>query len=94
MFTVNGIGTKIYGKKDRSQDGSYTTTKWFVVFFFPLIPISSHRVKDHEKNNFMQVKYYFLEDIALDKKQVLFTYGKFILGIIMFLSILLFFLFW
>ncbi len=91
MLTINGIGTKIYGKKDQKQDGSYTTTKWFVFFFLPILPISSHRVKDHEKNDFMQVQYYFLEDIPLDKEQVVSTYGKVALGVAIVIFILFLF---
>jgi hypothetical protein len=45
-FTVNGIGTNIYGGKDPCPEcGSTIQTKWFVVFFIPLIPIGKYRTK-------------------------------------------------
>lgn len=91
MLTINGIGTKIYGKKDQKPDDSYITTKWFVFFFLPIIPISSHRVKDHEKNDFMQVQYYFIEDLPLDKEQVMSTYGRVALGIVIVIFIFVLF---
>jgi len=42
--TTNGIGTTYYGKRDFRTDGSWLTTEWVVVFFIPLLPISSRRI--------------------------------------------------
>jgi hypothetical protein len=39
--TFNGIGTTYYGKKDIYSDSSFIAIKWFVVGFFPLIPLGS-----------------------------------------------------
>ena len=45
-YTVNGIGTQIYGGKDPCREcGSRIQTKWFVVLFIPLIPIAKYRTK-------------------------------------------------
>jgi hypothetical protein len=45
-YTVNGIGTTIYGGKDPCNEcGSKVQTKWLVVFFIPLIPIAKYRTK-------------------------------------------------
>jgi hypothetical protein len=44
--TFNGFGTKLYGKRDFLHDGSYLTTLWIVLFWFPLIPLRSFRVQD------------------------------------------------
>ncbi|MCA9215750.1 MAG: hypothetical protein KDB27_21945 [Planctomycetales bacterium] len=59
-FTINGIGTQIYGKHNRLTRNdhcehchdfgvlqSYDTTKYFVVLFVPLIPLSKLRIFDH-----------------------------------------------
>lgn len=59
-FTVNGIGTSYYGKRDaasrmgqcrncgaRAQLESYTSRLWFVVLFIPLIPIKRVRILDY-----------------------------------------------
>lgn len=43
--TFNGIGTTFYGKRGFEQDESYVTTKWFVIGFFPLVPLGSLRVR-------------------------------------------------
>ena len=43
--TFNGIGTTFYGKRSFEQDDSYVTTKWFVIGFFPLVPLGSLRVR-------------------------------------------------
>ena len=42
--SVNGIGTKYYGKRDKAVDGTYTTTLFFSFFYIPLIPLRSFRV--------------------------------------------------
>ena len=43
--SVNGIGTRIYGKRDFQTDGSFVTTKWVTFLWFPLFPLSSMRVR-------------------------------------------------
>jgi hypothetical protein len=43
-FTVNGIGTTYYGRRDIGPDGSYVTTEWLVFVYVPVIPIRSYRV--------------------------------------------------
>jgi hypothetical protein len=44
-YTVNGCGTMYYGRRDEDSDGSYVTTQWITLVFFPLIPIGSYRVR-------------------------------------------------
>lgn len=43
-YTLNGIGTKYYGRREAGSDGSYVTTEWIVLLYLPLIPIGSFRV--------------------------------------------------
>lgn len=43
-YTLNGIGTTFYGRRDFRTDGTYITTEWLVFFYLPLIPIRSLRV--------------------------------------------------
>ena len=49
MLTINGIGTKLYGKKSISADGSYQTIKWFVFLHLPIIPLKTYRVLEVPK---------------------------------------------
>ena len=44
MYSINGIGTHLYGKKDIAEDGSYISSKWFIFFLLPIFPIASYRV--------------------------------------------------
>ena len=44
-YTLNGIGTIFYGKRDFRADGTYITTEWITVVYFPLIPFRSLRVR-------------------------------------------------
>ena len=43
-YTLNGCGTRYYGRRDESPDGSYVTTQWVTLFYIPLVPIASYRV--------------------------------------------------
>jgi hypothetical protein len=49
--SVNGFGTKYYGQRDFRPDGSYLTTKFFCLAFFPIIPLHSVRVIPDPKNS-------------------------------------------
>jgi len=50
---VNGFGTKYYGQRDFRLDGSYVTTNFFCLGFFPVIPLHSVRVIPDPKNSWM-----------------------------------------
>jgi hypothetical protein len=43
-YTLNGCGTRYYGKRDKADDGSYVTSEWITFLYFPLVPIRSFRV--------------------------------------------------
>jgi hypothetical protein len=78
MSTFNGIGTKFYGKTDVEQDGSYTTTKWFVLIYLPIYPIGSFRVIKEENSTNLVVynsKKYQVIQVDLHKKQIIKTYA-------------------
>jgi len=44
MFTLNGIGTRLYGKSQPAGDGTYIATLWLVLLFVPLWPLGSYLV--------------------------------------------------
>ena len=45
MFTLYGIGTRLYGSRDHdSRTGSYIATLYFVVLFIPIFPLACYRV--------------------------------------------------
>ena len=45
LYTINGIGTTLYGSTDHDPvSGSYLSTYYFVFFAIPIFPISRHRV--------------------------------------------------
>jgi len=79
-----GIGTDFYGKRNYNpRDKSYITTKWWVFFLLPILPLKSYRViKGYESEKFYGIafsgiqQYKILEEIPLKKnqRQILFTY--------------------
>jgi hypothetical protein len=42
--TFNGFGSMYYGHSDPLPDGTYTATKWFVIFWVPIFPKGSYRL--------------------------------------------------
>jgi hypothetical protein len=73
-YSVNGIGTKYYGKAERWPDGSYITTKWIVLFFVPILPLGSFRVKRISGDGFFRGEY-LVEEVGLHNRQVTTTYA-------------------
>jgi hypothetical protein len=42
---VNGCGTAILDQEDEREDGSFVVTKWFTLFWIPLIRLEKMRIK-------------------------------------------------
>jgi hypothetical protein len=75
--SVNGFGTKYYGKRDFRPDGSYVTTNFFCLAFLPIIPLHSVRVIPDPKNSaipFSKNYYAILEKRWPNPLQVLSIY--------------------
>jgi hypothetical protein len=49
-FTLNGCGTRYYGKREIGPDGSYVTTEWVTFIYLPIIPLRSKRVLPNGDN--------------------------------------------
>ena len=92
MWTINGIGTKLCGKKKIASDGSYQATKWFVIFFMPIIPLKTFRVLEIPKYNLLgeddQSKEYKMFPIKLDIIQIIETFLSYWCGLFVTILIL------
>jgi hypothetical protein len=90
MYTLNGIGTTIYGrryltKKDLHSMGinikvgnPYISTMWFVILFVPIIPLGSYIIfaEGEEAGSAMSSsKQYHMVKINLNWNQVLKTWA-------------------
>ena len=78
--SINGFGTRFYGASSRRSDGSFITTKWFVIIFMPVIPLSSCRVIREVKGDKFLIfgyssAYSILEKLPIQWTQVLKTYA-------------------
>lgn len=88
MYSLNGIGTTLYGKSNVASDGSYVATKWFIFLLLPIIPLGSYRVsRGDTKMVFIGARtQYRMVPTKLDWKQIiqtyLLTYGVLLLIII------------
>lgn len=79
MFTLNGTGTRLYGKEKVNPDGSYVSTKWVTFFWIPLIPLGSFRIWEESSHNTGLITYstetkHRMQKVALDLKQILKVY--------------------
>ena len=77
-FTVNGVGTTFYGKRDYHPDASYITTQWVVFCFLPVLPLRSLRVRptDSQSDYILSTHHYeVLKKRCPSWKQVLYTYS-------------------
>lgn len=54
LFTINGCGFKLYGKSGFDhQSGSYMTTHFLTLVYFPLLPLARYRVISDDGYNFI-----------------------------------------
>ena len=44
MYTLNGIGPRLYGRYQTTSDGTYIATLWFTFVFIPIWPIAAFLV--------------------------------------------------
>ena len=79
-----GIGKKFYGRSNYTHDSQcqieeFDTTFWFVLLFFPLIPLRSCRIRRRYRirgNIFASRTYQVLNRLPLKWGQVLLTWIK------------------
>jgi hypothetical protein len=78
-FTLNGIGTTLYGARDFLPNGSYVTTEWLVFIYVPVLPLKSIRILSKGDPKFYGVyrssTYAVLERPRLNLRQVFSIYG-------------------
>ena len=82
MLSFMGFGTTLYGKRSFNKlDNSYIATKWFILLFLPIFPITSYRILRGETKLSVSLTslgantgYKYLREVTLNKKQVILTY--------------------
>jgi hypothetical protein len=79
-FSVNGIGTTYYGKRDIHDNGSYITTEWFIFVYLPIVPIGSFRVLPKDRGFFGNPTSYWTWKVPLCRPQVRNTYLAVLIG--------------
>ena len=78
MFAYNrgtGIGTRYLGASDYRPDGSFVTTKWLIILYFPIYPLCSLRVRLLREGSWWgrEPSYEDLCEVPLDTKFVRLT---------------------
>jgi hypothetical protein len=72
--SLNGIGTTLVGKRDFRFDDSYITTQWIILFWLPIFPLRSLRVRPSGRSGWT-THYTVYDETPPNIKQVLYTYG-------------------
>ena len=83
MYSFNGTGTTLYGKREIKSDGSYIATQWFILFYLPIFPMDSYRVLPTTRVNHpftSKTNYARFEKVSLNKSQVINIYLSTYLG--------------
>jgi tetratricopeptide (TPR) repeat protein len=52
MYTLNGIGTTVYGRYQRAEDGTAIGTHWFTLVFIPVLPLGAYLYADAGGNSY------------------------------------------
>jgi hypothetical protein len=87
MWTINGVGTKLLGKKNIANDNSYQATKWFVIFYMPIIPLKTYRVLEMPTLHLGKVENNKLQEfkmlpIKFDITQIIKTFVSYWVGLL------------
>lgn len=46
LYTLNGVGTRLYGSRDARDDGTHVRTRYFTILYLPVAPLDAWRVRD------------------------------------------------
>jgi hypothetical protein len=94
-YSLQGIGTTLIGRRDFCSDGSYITTQWFTLFWIPMFPMRSLRVrhKGHSSETLLSgirwsTSYEVHEQTRPNGRQVLYIYAFVLLYILWVVSLL------
>lgn len=89
MFTMNGSGTKLFGRIPIPGTQEYVATKWLTLII-PLLPVRSYRIAG-EYAGPQEKTYYSMNPLErLDWRQVKQTIREWWLGYLIFISIIVF----
>ncbi len=52
MYTLNGVGSMLYGSYQKGEDGLHIATLWFTILFVPFFPISAYLCAKAEEGGY------------------------------------------
>jgi hypothetical protein len=88
--TINGCGTRFYGRREKSPDGSFVTTEWIVVLTIPIFPLRSVRIVHLGSKSFLApfgtTQQIVCQPVPLNWRQVLNVYLTLLLAVALFAS--------
>lgn len=71
MFTMNGIGTRLYGSRDERPDGTHVATLCLCLLYIPIFPLAAYRVFNHGGGSFSFVSRAPLSGFAIWARRLL-----------------------
>jgi hypothetical protein len=74
-----GWGLRHLGRADYKEDGSYVSTVWLVIFFIPILPLRSQRIRDIDtrqgsSHGELITRYEIIETVSLRFTQIALVY--------------------
>ncbi len=79
LFTLNGVGTTVYGSRDYDPNSNtYVKTLWLVVLFIPVLPLGAYRVADAPTGG-----WYFIGKVPLSGGARLWTLSLVLLAAVL-----------
>jgi hypothetical protein len=78
-YNIYGFGTSMYGRANKNTDGTYTTTRWLTLLFFPIWPLGTYRISDGKRKTTTTFGFglsgsHQASPLFLDTRQVVLTY--------------------
>lgn len=70
IFSIHGFGIGFYGASNFQQDGTYTTTIWLILAYFPIMPLSGAKVVCTQKGNIPPFRLLHFEPAPINWAQV------------------------
>lgn len=94
-YSVNGFGTTYKADTPLLSDGTFIVTKWILLFYVPVIPLGTYRVKYLDGTTFIAPlmglsstsQYQIIEKIPWDKRGMV-KYALCLLGVIALITII------
>ena len=87
-FTIDGVGTRFFGRSPSSDSHGYISTKWLAIIMVPILPVRSYEIIEENLDGLQKMPYLINPLEKLNWAQIRETIGKSIIGYFIFALLL------